>query len=317
MRIKKYIILLLTTALIITTIFTAGNFAKSTTPIVDIFNVTKSKSDEIVQSTGKIGYINQKNVKANYDCIVIDVFIKENDDIKKNDEILKVAVVELPSNIDMNNISKIIDKYKNYDITQAEYKTIVAPESGTVTSLKVQKGDIITKGTGLFTVTDKSGLSVKLNINENQISKIQEGQSVTITGNAFDKKSYKGKVISIADEAEETAIEIGRETTVEVDIKVENPDEEIKRGYTAKCAIITASDDSSIIVPYESLGSDDKGDYVYKFQNKRAEKQYVIIECELTDGAKIKSGVKNGDRIIKNISELSDSEAQAIHIEGE
>ncbi len=41
-----------------------------------------------------------------------------------------MAVVELPSNIDMGNISKIIDKYKNYDISQAEYKTIVAPESG-------------------------------------------------------------------------------------------------------------------------------------------------------------------------------------------
>ena len=317
MRIKKYIILLLTTALTITTIFAVGNFVKTTTPVVNIFNVTKSKADEIVQSTGKVGYINQKNAKASYDCIVTDIFVKENDDVKKNDEILKVAVVELPSDIDMNNISKIIDKYKNYDISQAEYKTIVAPESGTVTSLKIQKGDIITKGTVFFTITDKSGLSVKLNINENQISKIQEGQSVTITGNAFDKKSYTGKVISIADEAEETATEIGRETTVEVDIKLENPDEEIKRGYTAKCAIITASDASSIIVPYESLGSDDKGDYVYKFHNNRAEKQYIIIESELTDGAKIKNGLKNGDRIIKNISELSDNEAQAIHIEGE
>ena len=307
MRIKKYITLLFITALIIITIFAVGNFAKTTIPVVNIFNVIKSKSDEIVQSTGKVGYINQKNVKANYDCVVTDIFIKENDNVKKNDEILKVAVVELPSNIDMGNISKIIDKYKNYDISQAEYKTIVAPESGTVTSFKIQKGDIITKGTGLFTITDKSGLSVKLNINENQISKIQEGQSVTITGNAFDKKSYTGKVISIADEAEETATDIGRETTIE----------EIKRGYTAKCAIIIASDDSSIIVPYESLGSDNKGDYVYKFQNRRAEKQYVIIECELTDGAKIKSGLKDGDRIIKNISELSDSEAQAIHIEGE
>ncbi len=42
----------------------------------------------------------------------------------------------------------------------------------------------------------------------------------------FDKKSYTGKVISIADEAEETATDIGRETTIEVDVKVENPDEE-------------------------------------------------------------------------------------------
>lgn len=316
-RIKKYIILLLTTALTITTIFTVGFCIKTATPVVDIFKVTKSKSDEIVQSTGKIGYINQKNVKSDCNCVVIDILTKENDKVNKNDELIKVAIIELPSNLDMNNISKIIDTYKNYDISKAEYKIITAPESGTITSLRVQKGDIVTKGSELLTITDKSGLSVKLNINETQISKIKEGQEVTITGSAFDKKSYIGKVISISDEAEETTNETGRETTVEVDVKVENPDEEIKRGYTAKCAIITASDNSSIIIPYESLGSDNEGDYVYKFQNGRAEKQYVSIESELTIGAKIKDGIKNGDSIIKNISELSDGEAQAIHIESE
>lgn len=316
-RIKKYIILLLTTSLSIITIFTFGFCTKASTPVVNILKVTKTKSDEIVQSTGKIGYVNQKNVKASYDCIVIDVLVKENDKVEKGDELLKAAVIELPSNIDINNISTLIDTYKNYDISQAEYKTITASESGTVTSLKYQKGDIITKGSELLTITDKSGLSVKLNINENQISKIKEGQSVTITGSAFDKKNYVGKVISIADEAEEIATDTGYETTVEVDVKVENPDEDIKRGYTAKCAIVTASDNSSIIIPYEALGSDDEGDYVYKFENGRAEKQYITIANELTDGAKIKKGIKSGDRIIKNISELSDQEIQAIHIESE
>ena len=317
MKIKKYIILLLSTALTITTIFLVGFCIIAATPVVDIFKVTKSKSDEIVQSTGKIGYINQKSVKASYDCIVTDVLIKENDSVEKNDELLKVAVVELPSDIDINNISKLIDKYKDYDVSQAEYKTITAPESGTVSSLKAEKGDIITKGSEFLTITDKSGLSVKLNINENQISKIKEGQSVSITGSAFDKKSYSGTVISIDDEAEETATETGRETTVEVNVKVENPDEKIKRGYTAKCAIVTSSDKSSIIIPYEALGSDSGGDYVYKFKDGRAEKQYIIIESELTDGAKVKKGIKNGDRIIKNISELSEQEIQTIHIESE
>ena len=68
MRIKKYITLLFITALIIITIFAVGNFAKTTIPVVNIFNVIKSKSDEIVQSTGKVGYINVKNVKASFVC---------------------------------------------------------------------------------------------------------------------------------------------------------------------------------------------------------------------------------------------------------
>ena len=48
MRIKKYITLLFITALIIITIFAVGNFAKTTIPVVNIFNVIKSKSDEII-----------------------------------------------------------------------------------------------------------------------------------------------------------------------------------------------------------------------------------------------------------------------------
>lgn len=316
-KIKKYIILLLSSICISLAIVLTGNYIKSATPIVDIFNVSKTKSNELVQSTGKIGYINQKNVKADCDCIIVDVIVKENTEVEKGDELFKVAIIELPTNIDMNNISQLIDTYKNYDISNAEYKIITAPDNGTITSIKANQGDIIRKGSELLTITDKSGLSVKLNINETQIPKIKEGQTVTITGGAFEKKTYLGKVLSIADEAEEIATETGRETTVEVDVKVENPDEDIKLGYTAKCAIVVSSDKSSVIIPYEALGSDNQGDYVYKFQNGKAEKQYIKIESELSEGAKVKSGINSGDRIIKNISELSDSEIQSIHIESE
>lgn len=317
MKIKKYIILLLSSICISLAIVLTGSYIKFATPIVDIFNVSKTKSNELVQSTGKIGYINQKNVKADCDCIIVDIIAKENTEVKKGDELFKVAVIKLPSNINMSNISQLIDIYKDYDISKAEYKIITASDTGMITSIKANKGDIVTKGSELLTITDKSGLSVKLNINETQISKVKEGQTVTITGSAFERKTYTGKVLSIANEAEETATDTGRETTVEVNIKVENPDKEIKLGYTAKCAIVVSSDKSSIIIPYEALGSDSKGDYVYKFQNGKAEKQYIKIENELSEGAKVKSGITNGDRIIKNISELSDSEIQSIHIESE
>lgn len=316
-KFKKYSILMLTTLCISIAIVLAGSYIKSATPIVDIFDVSKTKSDELVQSTGKIGYINQKNLKANCDCIIVDTMAKENTEVKKGEKLFKVAVVELPTNIDIDNISNILNSYKNYDISETEYKIITAPENGTVTSVKANCGDIIRKGSELLTITDKSGLSVKLNINETQISKVKKGQSVKITGNAFEKKTYLGKVLSIADKAEETTTDTGRETTVEVDVRLENPDEEVKLGYTAKCAIVVSSDDNSVIIPYEALGSDSNGDYVYKFQNNRAEKQYITIESELSEGAKVKSGIKGGDRIVKNISKLYDQEIQFIHIESE
>ncbi len=314
MKIKKYIVLFSAALLIASAIFSVGEYIKSSTPVVDIFCVSKTRSEEVVQSTGKIGYINQKTVRAGCDFIISDVIVKENDMVKKGDELFKAVVVTLPANIDMSSISELIDAYKNYDAGEVEYKTITATASGTVTSLKVKKGDIVKSGSELLTITDKSGLSVKLNINETQISKIKAGQRVTITGTAFDKV-YIGSVLSIADEAEETVAETGRETTVAVDVKVEQPDKEIKRGYTAKCSIVVSSDNSSVVIPYEAIGSDSGGDYVYKFKNGRAEKKYVTVQSELSDGAKIKSGIESGDKIVKDISRLSDGSIQSVHIE--
>lgn len=314
MKIKKYIILFSSSLATAAAIFSVGAYMKSATPVVDIFSVSETKSDEIVQSSGKIGYINQKTVKSGYDCVVSEIFVSENDSVEKGDVLLSAAAVTLPTNIDLNNISELIETYKNYDMSEAEYKTTEAPESGTVTSIKVKSGDLVRSGSELMTITDKSGLSVRLNINETQISKIKEGQKVTVSGTAFDKV-YVGTVLTIADEAEETTSETGRETTVAVDIKIENPDEEIKRGYTAKCSIVVSSDNSSVIIPYEALGSDSNGEYVYKFINGRAEKEYVNVENELSEGAKIKDGIEAGDKIIKDISELSDKAVQAIHIE--
>ncbi len=311
---KKYLLLFSAAVLAAAAIFSVGEYIKSSTPVVDIFSVTKTRSDEIVQSTGKIGYTGQKTVRAGYDCIISEAFVRENSSVKKGDGLFNAIAVTMPASIDMDSISGLIDAYKNYDADDAEYKAITAPESGTVTSLKVKKGDIVKRGGELLTITDKSGLSVKLNINETQISKVKKGQRATITGTAFNKV-YTGKVISIADEAEETVAETGRETTVAVDVRVENPDKDIKRGYTAKCSIVVSSDNSSVVIPYEAVGSDSGGDYVYKFINGRAEKEYVTVQSELSEGAKIKNGIESGDKIIKDISQLSDRNIQSIHIE--
>lgn len=309
MRSKKYIILLLTTVLSAAAVFTAGFLVKSATPVVSVFRVASGKSEELVQSSGRISYLNQINVKSDCDCIITDVLTKENAEAEKGEELLRLAVIELPSSTDMESISNLIDAYKDFDISKAEYKTIAAPIDGAVDSLP-QKGDIISKGGELLSITDKSGLSVSLDINELQISRIKEGQSVRITGAAF-AKTYSGTVVSIADEAEEK----NGETAVEVCVKIENPDEDIKRGYTAKCAIVTALDYESVVIPYEALGSDEGGDYVYKLQNGRAEKQYIEIESELYEGARIKSGVEEGESIVENISSLSDKDIQTVHAE--
>ena len=76
------------------------------------------------------------------------------------------------------------------------YTKIYAPQSGTVTSRRVEKGMYVNPGAPLFTlVPDK--VWVVANYKENQLTNIKAGQSVDIKIDTYPNKVFKGKVDSI------------------------------------------------------------------------------------------------------------------------
>jgi len=78
---------------------------------------------------------------------------------------------------------------------------VTSPMNGVVIKKGVELGDTITSGvssfnagTVVFTVADLASLIVKVNLNEVDIAKVQVGQPVRITLNAYPQRAFTGKV---------------------------------------------------------------------------------------------------------------------------
>src|SRR5260221_350434 len=81
--------------------------------------------------------------------------------------------------------------------------TIVAPMNGVISSLKVKKGESVAGnsfnvGTEMMTVADMSVLEVRVDVGENDIVKVNIGDSADIEVDAYNNRKFKGAVTEIA-----------------------------------------------------------------------------------------------------------------------
>ena len=76
------------------------------------------------------------------------------------------------------------------------YTKIYAPQKGTVTNKRVEKGAYVQVGSPLFVIVPEE-VWVVANYKENQIGKMKPGQDVEIKVDAYPNKSFQGKIDSI------------------------------------------------------------------------------------------------------------------------
>lgn len=81
--------------------------------------------------------------------------------------------------------------------------TIVAPMDGVISSLKVKKGESVAGssfnvGTEMMTVSDMAGIEVRVDVGENDIIKINIGDSADVQVDAYNNRKFKGIVTKIA-----------------------------------------------------------------------------------------------------------------------
>ena len=76
------------------------------------------------------------------------------------------------------------------------YTKIYAPQSGTVSSRRVEKGMFVTAGSPLFTLVPEE-VWIVANFKENQLKDMKPGQPVDIKIDTYPNKVFKGKIDSI------------------------------------------------------------------------------------------------------------------------
>ncbi|MFA5523963.1 MAG: efflux RND transporter periplasmic adaptor subunit [Tissierellales bacterium] len=255
--------------------------------------------------------------KALYDAGAISKAVLEADEAnivtsKNNYELAQKRIEDsnnkedLQSNVDIQRknveIQELSLKSQKESLDQAVIKS---PIRGTIVKANASIGIPATAATPLFIIEDTNSLEIEVGIGEYDISEIQLGQKVQVTGEAFKDKEISGKVSFIAPSATVVPTGTGKETQVTVKIDISNSDNYLKPGFTANVAINTAHKKEALVLPYETLYEKKDGTrVVFKVENNK------LMEVPVTIGIQgdlkqevISPDLKLGDKIVSNPNE--------------
>lgn len=217
--------------------------------------------------------------------------------------------------------------------------TYQAPFDGIITSLPVREGESVvigiqnSPGSVLMTLADMSVITAEVQVDETDIINVELGQAAEVTIDALPKKTFKGVVTQIGDNAvvRSTGVSTSQQTTASQEAKdfkvvvtLQNPPEDLRPGLSATAKITTATRASVLTIPIQALTvrkeedlqpKTEKGSVqaaspqkavvgkeeiqgVFVLRNHKAE--FVPVETGIagTTDIEVLKGVKEGDEIV-------------------
>jgi HlyD family secretion protein len=139
---------------------------------------------------------------------------------------------------------------------------IVAPISGRITRLAVEEGEVAVPGTFsrdvglLMTIADLSVILAKVQVDETDVVRLAQGDSVEVSIDAFPDSTFIGTVTKISNSAQLTAASAGsndRAVDFDVEITLTNPPRDIRPDLSATARIVTDIRRGTLAVPIIAL----------------------------------------------------------------
>ena len=199
--------------------------------------------------------------------------------------------------------------------TQLDNTIIRAPITGTILDRNVEKGEFITTGfVGdkgakgyIVTMADLNDLQVELDISQNDFPKLGAKQKAIITTDAYPDRKYQGYVEQVSPEADRS------KATVQVKVKVENPDSFLRPDMNATAAFYNdATSENSgaaarpvIVIPQGAV----QNNSVFLVVANHARKRGIKIGGNTGRGLVVESGLVSGeDLIVSSPANLKDGQ---------
>jgi RND family efflux transporter MFP subunit len=188
---------------------------------------------------------------------------------------------------------------------QLEDTVIRAPFGGIVTSKNAQPGEMISPvsagggftRTGICTIVDMESLEIEIDVNESYIHRVETGQPVEATLDAYADWKIPCKVIAIIPTADR------QKSTVKVRVGFDKLDKRILPEMSVKVAFREAATSGpaagrTVTLPKTALQQQDGRDLVLVVQNGRTERRAVTVSSTGADEVVVGAGVAAGERVV-------------------
>ena len=198
---------------------------------------------------------------------------------------------------------------------QMDDNIIRAPFAGLITTKDSQPGEMISPvsagggftRTGICTIVDMSSLEIEVDVSESYINRVQSGQRVEATLDAYGDWRIPAKVIAIIPAADR------QKATVKVRIGFEKLDPRILPDMGVKVAFLSVAEEKSItpqrqfIVPTAAVQKVNGRDVVWVVKDRKVERRAVAVAQVTGDEATLSAGLFDGETVVIQTSQaLSD-----------
>ena len=221
---------------------------------------------------------------------VTAIHAREGDSVNKDDIVLQISGDDLSESIQSASetlrgaelsMQSTQDTMNNY--------TITSPISGTIIEKAAKVGDALSTGSDLCTIYDLSYLEMTINVDELQVSSLSVGQTVQVTADAVQDRTYEGVVTRVSMKGDTS----GGTTTYPVTVRIDETDG-LRPGMNANAEIVVAQAKNALAVPNAAVV---RGSYVLVTQDSPSA---VNADPDMVapDGfvyVKVKLGVSDSD----------------------
>jgi membrane fusion protein, multidrug efflux system len=174
-----------------------------------------------------------------------------------------------------------------------EKMTLRAPFSGQIGLREVSAGEFVNAGQDLVTLVRLDPIEVDFAVPEAALSKLQNGQAVRITVDAFPGDTFTGKVVAIDPVVDPNS----RSTRLRAQIP--NPDQRLRPGQFAQLRLDTGGGNATaLLVPEQALMQDGDTRFLYTVVDGKAKRTTVKTGARTPGFVQITEGLKAGDVVI-------------------
>jgi HlyD family secretion protein len=204
----------------------------------------------------------------------------------------------------------------DYANTQLAATEIKAPVTGTVLERIVERGEMVSPSafggsgarTSVVDLADLTDLQVELDISQTDFARLTPSQRAEIIPEAYPNLRFTGFIAEIAPEANRA------KSTVQVKVKVENPNEQLRPEMNARVNFLSEkvpSGDSKtvarVLVPKAAVVKKDNSAFVFVVKGNKVEQRTIRTGDESGDAYVVLDGLSGNESVaVTEVDKLRD-----------
>jgi len=301
-------------------------------PSYTSFKVERQNLSETVELSGKVDVLKRADLHFQTGGLLTYLPFQEGDAVKQNQTIASLDQRQVKKTLtrylntyavsrntfeqgkddneqtilnDVNDEIKRILENNQYNLNNAvidvelqdlalQYSKLTAPLSGIITNQTVKTTGVNVLVTDIFQIVDPSTLYFKANIDESDIARVEVGQKVIISLDAFPGKEFDSEIQSIAFASKETSTGTAFEAKFSLPIDEIN---NLRLGFNGTAKIILKEQPNVLSLPYEAV-TQKGGDYhVMVKENGKYVDKTIETGIESDENIEIRSGLDEGQEV--------------------